>query len=222
MRNGSEPGRAAEFFQKSFLPAAKKAGIGPIGIFSSVIAAHSPFLLTLLSFPSLEAMGSAHSALLADKQFIQAADEWDSGPEPPYIRMESSLLVAFDAFPQVVPPPADAKRPPRFFEVRLYESKSGKAGRKKVEMFNKGESAIFQRVGAQPVFFGQTLIGRDLPNLVYMLSYDDMAARDRVWRDFGGDPEWKKMRSMPEYADAEIVSNITNSIVRATPYSPIR
>jgi hypothetical protein len=55
-----------------------------------------------------------------------------------------------------------------------------------------------------------------------MLGYDDLAARDKLWRAFGSDPEWQKLRSQPGYSDAEIVSNISNTILRPLPFSMIR
>src|ERR1035438_1392243 len=79
-------------------------------------------------------------------------------------------------------------------------------------MFNEGEGAIFQRLGMAPVFFGETLVGRNLPNLSYMLSFESMAARDKLWGAFGADAAWQKLRAQPGYADAEIVSNISNAI----------
>jgi hypothetical protein len=89
-------------------------------------------------------------------------------------------------------------------------------------MFDDGEAAIFRRLGMQPVFFGQTIVGRNLPNLTYMLTFDDLAARDRLFAAFGADPEWKKLRAQPELADALIVSNISNTILRPLPFSAIR
>jgi hypothetical protein len=88
-------------------------------------------------------------------------------------------------------------------------------------MFNVGELAIFRRAGLQPVFFGETLIGPKLPNLTYVLVYEDMAAHDKHWGAFGADPEWKKLSSTPGYTDPEIVSNISNLYLRPTPYSQI-
>jgi hypothetical protein len=37
-------------------------------------------------------------------------------------------------------------------------------------MFDTAEIAIFRKAGLQPVFFGNTLIGQNLPNLAYMLN----------------------------------------------------
>ena len=48
-------------------------------------------------------------------------------------------------------------------------------------MFDEGEIAIFRKVGMIPVFFGEALAGGNLPQLTYLLAYDDMAARDKSW-----------------------------------------
>jgi hypothetical protein len=55
-----------------------------------------------------------------------------------------------------------------------------------------------------------------------MLAYPDMAGRDKVWSAFGADPDWRKLRSQPGYSDAEIVSNISNVILRPAAGSEIR
>ncbi len=222
MRNGTQVQRTQEFLGKQFLPAAKRAGIGPMGFFSNVIGQESPTVICLLSFPSFEAMGSSLEKMEADKEFAAAFDEYNSAPELNYIRMESSLLRGFDTMPVVEVPPAREGRGGRVFELRTYESPNIKTLKRKMNMFDIGEIAIFRRNGLLPVFFGETLVGSRLPNLIYMVAYDDMAARDKAWGAFGGDPEWKKLRSQPGLSDPEIVSNISNSILRGLPFSPIR
>jgi hypothetical protein len=74
-----------------------------------------------------------------------------------------------------------------------------------------------------PVFFGQAVLaGRNIPKISYMLAYQDLAARDPLWRAFSADPEWQKLRAQPGLSDAEIVSNITNEILRPLAASQIR
>jgi hypothetical protein len=92
----------------------------------------------------------------------------------------------------------------------------------KMRMFTEmGEVDIFRRVGLTPVFFSRTVIGSRMPNLIYMLVHENLAGREKSWAAFGGDPEWKKLRSTPGYADAEIVSNITTIFLRPASYSQI-
>ena len=81
-------------------------------------------------------------------------------------------------------------------------------------MFNSGEAGIFQRLGMSPVFFGETIVGRNQPSLTYMLSFENLAAREQLFSKFGADPEWKKLRATPGLLDSEIVSNISNAILR--------
>src|SRR5437016_6860863 len=104
--------------------------------------------------------------------------------------------------PELEVPAAAKANQPRIFELRTYESHSKKANKKKIEMFNNGEIAIFRRTGLAPVFFGETLIGSKLPNLTYMLTFENMAAHDQNWGVFGSDPEGRKLSSTPRYTDA--------------------
>jgi hypothetical protein len=136
--------------------------------------------------------------------------------------MESSLLRAFNGMPSLAVPANDGKRPAHIFEMRTYESVNEKASQRKTRMFEDGEMGIFRRLGMTPVFFANTIMGRNLPSLTYMLMFDDLASREKLWGSFGADPEWRKLRVQPGLSDAEIVSNITNTILRPLPFSPIR
>ena len=222
MRNGTQMERTSQYLQKVFMPAAQRAGIGPLGFFGPVLAPRAPFILSISSYPSFAAIESAHDKMAADEAFLKGWDAFNTIEDPTYVRMESALLHAFDGWPTLQVPPTTPQRAARIFELRTYESVNEKAGMRKIKMFDDGEAAIFKRLGISPVFFGQTLIGQNLPNLTYMLAFDDLASRDKLWRDFGADPEWHKLRAQPGLSDAEIVSNISNSILRPLAFSPIR
>ncbi len=34
-----------------------------------------------------------------------------------------------------------------------------------------------------------------MPNLTYMLAFDDLAAREKCWSEFSADPQWQKLRT---------------------------
>jgi NIPSNAP protein len=199
-----------------------RAGAGPVGVFSSTIAPNGPFLLTVVAYPALAAIEEVQGKLAADAAYQKALDSFNGQPGLNYERMESSLLRAFDGYPKMVPPPDDGKRPPRLFEVRTYESNNTSTLRRKIKMFNDGEIGAFQRAGGQPVFFGEAIAGPNQPSLTYMLSYDDLAGRDKVWKAFGADPQWQKLRTTPGLSDAEIVSNISNYLVSPLAFSQVR
>jgi hypothetical protein len=110
----------------------------------------------------------------------------------------------------------------RIFELRQYQSASESAGQKKIEMFNdQGEIDIFKRLGFKPVFFGETVIGESMPNLTYMVTFDDMEAHGKHWKSFGGDAEWKVISKVPEYADSLLVSKIIATFIKPTAFSQI-
>jgi len=62
------------------------------------------------------------------------------------------------------------------------------------------------------VFFGQSLVGTRLPNLTYMLGFDDMDSKEKSWDRFRNDPGWKKLKAEPYYKDT--VSKVTNILLR--------
>ena len=126
-------------------------------------------------------------------------------------------MVAFEDMPGLEIPVSNEGR---IFELRIYESHSDIAGRKKIDMFNEGgEIAIFRKTGLSPVFFGETLFGPSMPNLTYMLGFTSMAERDAAWQRFIDDPEWHALRDQLIYKDT--VSNITDFILRPTSFSQI-
>ncbi|MDP9172014.1 MAG: NIPSNAP family protein [Acidobacteriota bacterium] len=188
-------------YSKRTLPAKPATG-GTIGVFNPVFGENTPSVLVLLTHSSF-----ADAERAPDLDFD-------------FVRYERTLLRAFPGRPSLQTPPES--KTPHLFELRTYESNNAETLRRKIEMFDNGEAAIFQRLGMHPVFFGEAIVGARLPHLSYMLCYDDLAARDRLWKAFGSDPEWQKLRSKPGLSDAEIVSNISNVILRPAAISDIR
>jgi hypothetical protein len=177
--------------------------------------------MLLSSHSSLASWSASGDAIAADKELQKARDSY-YGSGLGYVRAEVSLLKAFESIPDIEVPPAVQDQHSRIFELRTYESNNPATLRKKVNMFNSGEIAIFRKLNMRPVFFGETIVGRNMPNLTYMLAYDSLAAREKVWSAFGSDPDWAKLKSTPGLSDPEIVSNISNSILRALPFSAIK
>jgi hypothetical protein len=214
--NRGKAGAVGEFLREVGIPAMNRIGIKPVGVFNVMYGPNDPTLYVLLVHSSLESVVTSTERLLADREYSKCDFVNAAYAEPAYVRIESSLMVAFKDMPKLEVP----EKKPRIFELRIYESHGSKAAKKKIEMFNEGgEIAIFKKTGLQPVFFGETLIGPKMPNLTYMLAFDDMAMRDKRWPIFGSSPEWKKLRANPAYKDT--VSNITDIILRPTRYSQI-
>ena len=217
----------ADFLQNAAVPAFNRASARPVGVFKLQMAdnpelkftSESPDLYVLLPHGSAESFAAFSGALAADKAFQQAGEAVIHAPksDPAFLRYESSLMLAFDDFPQVKVPTQAAGR---LLQLRIYESHANERARKKIQMFNQGgELAIFDRCGMTGVFFGQTLIGSKLPNLTYMLGFPNEETQKKAWDTFRNDPEWKRLSKEDEYKDA--VSNVTNLILRPVAASQI-
>jgi len=220
LRSGGKVKLVNDFLKDAALPAMNRAAVRPVGVFTQFAGPDNPAIFVLSPHKSLEDWERARAAVASDAQYQKLGAEYlnASSTDPAFVRMESTLLVAFEGFPKLESPLVGK---PRIFELRRYESHSERAGQKKIEMFNTAEIGIFRRTGLQPVFFGEALVGSKLPHLVYMLTFEDMAAHDATWARFQDDPDWKKLRSTPGYGDGEIVSNTSNFFLRPAPYSQI-
>src|SRR6185295_4903104 len=93
------------------------------------------------------------SRLAGDQTFAEAGTAILTAPkaDPAFARYGNMLLRPMTGSPRVVPPPqrgADS-----IYEMRTYESPNLERHFYKLEMFNSGEFAAFERAGMNGVFF---------------------------------------------------------------------
>ncbi|HOC00107.1 MAG TPA: NIPSNAP family protein [Verrucomicrobiota bacterium] len=207
------------FMKEVALPALNRLGVQPVGVFLDPKEPRPVYVL--LPHPDADSALNMNQRLLADAEFARQGAAFIDAPKAsaPYAEIESWLMLAFKAMPKVELP---AKGPNRVFQLRTYESPSLKTGQKKIEMFNDaGEIRIFRETGLTPVFFGETLFGGKMPNLTYMLGFEGEEQQKAAWSTFVKHPDWRKISSMPEYADARVIRGITNTLLKPAPYSQI-
>jgi hypothetical protein len=208
------------YFKTAAIPALNRLGIKNVGVFTELKPSGQSTLVALIPYQSLYEFETINEKLENDKIYMTAGAAYLNAPAtaPAYERISSSLLKAFKNMPELELPPKNN----RIFELRRYEHATEAAGAKKRKMFDDlGEIDIFKRLEFRPVFFAETIIGEARPNLIYMVSFDDMAAHDRHWKSFGADSEWKKISKVPEYADSKLVSKITTTFLQPTEFSQI-
>ncbi len=215
--------RYAMFLKEAFFPAVRRLGLGSAGGFTIADKPEELSIYLLHTYPSLADYATTERRLMADAEFTKAGAVVLDLPatDAPYSHCESSLMLAFESWPHLKVPKESAAGQQRVFELRAYESHSRKANVKKIEMFNSGESALFARHGFQPVFFGETLFGPQVPNLTYMLTYPSVEARGDFWKTWAADPEKARLFAIPEYADHLIVSKIHQTFLKPLPGSLI-
>lgn len=220
LKNEKQQQLVEAYFKDAAIPALNRLGNKNIGVFTELKPDGQTKLYVLIPFNSGSDFLTVEDRLAKDKLYLKAAEPYLLAPaaDPAYERIESSLLKAFTHMPKLEVP----EHKQRIFELRRYEHATESAGQKKLEMFNNaGEVDLFKRLGFNPVFFGETVIGERRPNLIYMVTFDDMDAHDRHWKAFGGDPEWKKISKIPDYADAKLVSHITSTFLSPASCSQI-
>lgn len=221
LKAGNQLSRLHQYLEKSALPALGKIHEGPKIVLEALIAEHTPQVVMVLGFQSNEEFWSVRGKLNQDKDLEKAFEAWQTGPEAPFESQNNALLEATDYSPEVLaldPPP----KAPRIFELRVYHSPSWPHLKFLHERFSSAETKIFARAGVHPIFYTSCMIGPNMPNLTYMIPFEDLASREKAWNAFSADPEWVKVRQESIDQHGQMTENNQISLYRAAPYSPVR
>ena len=106
------------------------------------------------------------------------------------------------------------------YELRIYTAHPGKMAALQAR-FRDHTVGLFEKHGMTNVGYWVNTIGGRNDELWYMLSYDDLAARQTAWAAFADDPEWQKAQAESE-ADGPLAHHIENRIMTPTDFSPLR
>lgn len=219
--NQQQEERVDDYLKNAYLPALRRAGISKVGVFKPADEGDtdSSKIYVYIPYQSAEQFMELPQTLDKDAQYKSAGKDYlDAAHDnPPYNRIETILLLAFEGMPQFQE--TSLTNSERIYELRSYESATEELFRNKVKMFNEGEIEIFDRLGFNPVFYGEVRAGCNMPNLMYMTTHANSAAREKNWQAFGEDERWKEMVTMEEYQNN--VSHIDIILLHPTDYSGI-
>lgn len=212
------------FLKDAYIPGLHKAGVKKVGVFKPIASDPTAGTKVFVFIPlkELGQIEKLEAALEKDGAYQKAGAAYINAPydNPPYVRLESILLRAFSSQPEFFAPKFSTPKSGQIFELRSYQSATEKIYHKKVEMFNEGgESEIFKKIGANAVFYGEVLSGSEMPNLMYMTSYENMKANEECWKTFRDHPDWKKLSGMEEYKNT--VSHIDKWLLYSAEYSDL-
>ncbi|HKG06550.1 MAG TPA: NIPSNAP family protein [Pedobacter sp.] len=207
LKNEVQEKTVDDYLKQAYLPALHRAGIEQVGVFKPIIAADAEqpaerLIYVLIPFSSYKSFSSLDKSLEKDQKYLSDGQGYLNAllASPPYDRMETILLNAFEAGPNLTLPKLTAPKKDRVYEFRSYEAPTEKLYRNKVQMFNKGdEIGLFKRLNFNAVFYGEVIAGSRMPNLIYLTTFENKADRDEHWKAFSSDAYWKKLSVMPEY-----------------------
>lgn len=192
------------YLKDAYLPALHRAGIPVVGVFKPIEkdTAFGKLVYVFIPFKTLDQYSQLPGKLGKDKAYAEAGKAFIDAPynNPPFVRYESILSLAFSHMPEMKIPSFTTPKSGRIYEYRSYESATEAKADKKIHMFNEGgEIKIFEKIGANAVFYSKVISGSQMPRLIYMTTYADMKSHDECWAAFRVHPDWTKLKEMEEY-----------------------
>jgi hypothetical protein len=208
----SQEARMDDFLQNAFIPAMHRAGISTVGVFKPIEndTAFGKLVYLFIPYKTVEQFFEQGVTLEQDPEYQNSAKDFldASYNDPPFIRYETLLLKAFTNMPEFRIPSFTTPRSERIYELRSYESATEAMATKKIQMFNEGgEMGIFEKIGANAVFYGKVIMGNQMPRLMYLTTYANMKSHDDCWAAFFNHPDWKTLSSLEEYSNTVSIAN---------------
>jgi len=195
------------YLKNTFLPYLHKNGIEKVGVFAPLEndTASDKRLYVWVPFKNIQKLEELD-------QKIEALDPMGSAAiihlenadgSLPYTRIEKIISKAFKFQPQYETKSTLTKSSSRIYEYRSYESPTENLHLRKVHMFNEGgEVTLFAQLNFNAIFYSKVIAGSNMPNLIYMTSFNSMEDRNAHWDRFDEAPLWKKISAAPEYLNS--------------------
>jgi NIPSNAP protein len=92
------------------------------------------------------------------------------------------------------------------YELRIYSCIPGRLP-VLLKRFEEHTLKLFEKHGIKQAGFWTVLVGEGNNDLHYLLAWETLAQREKVWTAFQGDPAWIKARDDSE-RDGLIIANI--------------
>lgn len=221
VRNESKKTLLVETLDKALIPALNAQGIKPVGVFVP-ISTETKFennVFVVIPHKTIDSYLNLTDKLLADPTYRKNAAAFftTNSKDPVYDGCESSLLKCFEHCPKIETPDLGVDR---IFQARIYRSFNIERNAAKIHMFNHGgEMALFRELGIRPIFFGEALSGKMLPNLTYMVAGENAEQHEKAWKDFVAHPKWQEIKTNPAYSDT--ATEIIRVLLKPSPGSQL-
>ena len=106
------------------------------------------------------------------------------------------------------------------YELRIYQCIPGRLPAL-LKRFEDHTLKIWAKHGIRQAGFWTVLVGDGNNDLHYLLAWESLAEREKVWTAFLADPAWIKARDDSE-TDGPIIANIKSAFLKPTAFSAVK
>jgi hypothetical protein len=106
------------------------------------------------------------------------------------------------------------------YEQRIYSCIPGRLPAL-LKRFEEQTLKIWDKHGIKQAGFWTVLVGDGNHDLHYLLAWDSLAERERIWDAFQADPAWHKARDESEKG-GPIIANIKSAFLQPTAFSSVK
>lgn len=200
----------------------KEHGFRLVGFWTPLMGEKSNQLVYMWAWESLEERAKKNAVWQADPE---RAKKWaETEKDGPLVKRVYNQLMEPTAYSQLdkgqAYGPDASTRQPYLFELREYQAMPGKITNI-VGRFGGFTCEAFQKQGFRQVGYWTNLIGGNNHVLTYMLAWESLNERVSKFDTFAKDPDRARVFGESE-KNGPIVEQVTVTILRPTPFSPMK
>ncbi len=197
-------------------------GLRLVGFWTPEIGGHNQQIIYIWGWESYEERVQKLGPWRADPE---RAKKWaETQRDGPLVRRGHNLLMEptdFSQLDRAVPYGTDvASRKPYVFELREYEATPDRLP-DVVQRFRGFTVDAFARHGFRQVGYWTPCLGGHDHQLIYLLAWESVEERNRLFQAFRADPDRQRVFAESEQ-HGQIVERVSNLMMNPTPFSPMR
>ena len=204
--------RLHSYLGRTVLPLLAQVHRGPKMFLEAIVAPHTPQVLFLAGFASLDEMIDIQGKVAAHPGIQQARADLHRAaafePAQSQILLATQDSLKFDSRP--------TRRETGVFELRSYRAPAWR---------DRPPAAVaeaLRRSGIHPIVNASAAAGEHLPQFTYLIPFPNLAAREEAWARFAADSGWVALQrdSAARFgSDAKVASASIYTLARYSPLS---
>lgn len=209
--DGGQAEHLRAYISDTLLPCMDRLCNNPRMCLEAVVAPHTPQTLLLTVYSSFDEMLEERARIAADPRVRRA---W-AGIESAQVLDDVQSQVLIASAESVRFPAQSASVKSGLFEVRTWHAPAWRSGPA------PDFSSVLSRIGAEPIVAGATVAGEHLPRFTYVLPFESLATRQKVWDRLDGDAQWIQMQRESFAKFGSGARTTAKAIYKLAPWSPL-